>query len=78
MSNNRIRDLLNEIRWRDKFDFENVEVWFVHRGFPDDTKIIYGKDISSIGISFLETTSGMIPFHRIFKIIYNGETIFKR
>ena len=75
---NNPRLILNEIKWRKKFDLNKVEIWYVHRGAPNDTKIISGEEIKSIGISFIETTTAMIPYHRIFKIIYNGKIIFKR
>ncbi len=73
-----LRNVLNELKWRKKFNLEEARIWYVHRGAPNDTKIISGKEIVSIGHSFMETTTAMIPYHRIFKIIYKGEIIFKR
>ncbi len=72
------RDVLNELKWKGDFDLEKAEIWYVHRGAPDDTKIISGKDIVTLEKSFMQTTTAMIPYHRIFKIIYNGKVIFKR
>lgn len=71
-----IRDILNKIKWTQ--DLEKVEIWYIHRGAPNDTMIIAGKDIVDIGKSFLETTSASIPHHRIFKIIYGGKVVFER
>ena len=71
-----IRDILNEIKWTQ--DLQKVEIWYVHRGVPNNTKILAGGDIVQIGRSFLETTTASIPFHRIFKILYNGKIIFQR
>jgi len=73
-----LRNILNELKWRKKFDLDKAEIWYVHRGAPNNTKIIYGNEILSIEKSFIETTTSMIPYHRIFKIIYKGEIIFKR
>jgi uncharacterized protein (UPF0248 family) len=73
-----LRNILNELKWRKKFDLGKAEIWYVHRGVPNNTKIITGNEILSIGRSFIETTTAMIPYHRIFKIKYNGELIFKR
>jgi len=73
-----LRNILNELKWRKKFDLDKAEIWYVHRGAPNNTKIIYGNEILSIERSFIETTTSMIPYHRIFKIIYKGEIIFKR
>ena len=71
-----LRALLNEIKWTK--DFSKVEVWYRHRGAPNDTIVIAGSEIVSIGRSFLETTSASIPFHRILKICYEDEVLFDR
>ena len=72
------RDVLNELKWRENLDLEKAEIWYIHRGAPNDTKIISGKDIVKLGKSFMQTTTAMIPYHRIFKITYKGDIIFKR
>jgi uncharacterized protein (UPF0248 family) len=72
------RDALNEIKWRYSRELEGVEIWYVHRGAPNDTKIITGKDVKEIGRGALETVSGTIPYHRIKRIIFNGEVFFDR
>ena len=72
------RDILNELKWRQNFDLEKTEIWYVHRGAQNDTKIISGKAIVTLEKSFMQTITAMIPYHRIFKIIYAGEVIFKR
>jgi len=71
-----LRDLLNEIKWTK--DLDKIEIWYLHRGAPHDTKIITGSEIVSLGKSFLETTSATIPYHRIIKILYSSETLFDR
>jgi len=73
-----LRNILNELKWRKKFNLDKAEIWYVHRGAPNNTKIISGSEILSIDRSFIETTTAMIPYHRIFKIIYKGKIIFKR
>lgn len=72
------REILNKLKWKKDYIFNQVEIWYVHRGAPNDTKIIYGKDIIKLDRSFMETTSAVIPYHRIFKIIYEKKIIFKR
>jgi len=71
-----LRKLLNEIKWTKKL--EDVEIWYVHRGAQNNTKIISGKEITVLGRSFLETASATIPYHRITKILYEGKTVFDR
>lgn len=75
---NKIRDTLNEIYWKKEYDFNKVEVWYIHRGAPNNTKIVYGNNILSIEKTFIKTTETMIPHHRIFKIIYDETVLFDR
>lgn len=71
-----LRDVLNEIKWTK--DLNKAELWYVHRGASNDTKIISGKDIVNIGKSSIDTITATIPYHRIFKIVYDGTIIFQR
>ena len=72
------RDILNELKWKQDYDFSQAEVWYVHRGAPNDTKIISGEEILKLEKSFMKTITAMIPYHRIFKIIYDEKIIFRR
>ncbi len=72
------RDILNEYKWKNNKNIDEVEIWYIHRGAINDTKIITGKEILKLEKSFMKTRTSMIPYHRIFKIIYNGKIIFKR
>ncbi|UCF49014.1 MAG: DUF504 domain-containing protein [Thermoplasmatales archaeon] len=72
------RNILNELKWKNNCDLELAEIWYVHRGAPNDTTIISGKEIVSLEKSFMQTKNSMIPYHRIFKIIYRNEIIFQR
>ena len=72
------REILNELKWKEEYDIKNAEIWYLHRGAPNDTKIISGEEILEIGRSFMKTHSASIPFHRILKITYNGKNMFLR
>lgn len=72
------RNILNELKWKESFDLDKAEIWYVHRGALNDTKIISGREVVKLGRSFIETPSAMIPYHRVFKIVYEGEVVFKR
>lgn len=76
MTNPRI--ILNKLKWNEKQNLDEAEIWYIHRGAPNDTMIISGKKIEKLEKSFMKTTSAMIPYHRIFKIIYKGDIIFER
>ncbi|MCD6468821.1 MAG: DUF504 domain-containing protein [Thermoplasmata archaeon] len=73
-----VRDILNELKWRDNSEFNKVEVWYRHRGAPNDTMVISGEEIVSLHKSFLETKTAMIPYHRVIKVIYEGRILFDR
>jgi uncharacterized protein (UPF0248 family) len=75
---NIIKDLLNQIKWTKKNDFNKIIIFYLHRGALNNTKIIYGKDIKLIGKSFIETINSSIPYHRILKIEYDDKIIFNR
>ncbi|MBU2617788.1 MAG: DUF504 domain-containing protein [Euryarchaeota archaeon] len=95
----RPREILNEIKWRG-LDLSRCEIYYVHRGAPNDTKIVRGDEIE-IGHSFFtfkgakapldspeagswgskekrSFSSVMIPYHRIFRITYEGRAIYER
>ena len=71
-------NILNELKWRKEFDLGKAEIWYVHRGAPNDVKILSGRHIIILEKSFMQTTTAMIPYHRIFKIVYDKDIIFKR
>lgn len=72
------RDILNELRWRDDRDLSKADIWYVHRGAPNDTMIISGDAVVKLEHSFMILEESSIPYHRIYKIIYNNEVIFER
>ncbi len=73
------RPVLNEIMWR--YDIRTCRVYFIHRGVPGDTRIVDGSAIKHIEGSHL-VLEGFpqdvyIPYHRIFRIEYNGEVVYE-
>lgn len=76
------KEILNELKWRTDRDLSKAEIWYVHRGAPDDTKVISGGDIMDLEHSFMvfcdSRLTTRIPFHRIFRIVYDGKVIFER
>jgi len=72
------RNILNEIKWRG-LDISNCEVFYIHRGVPNDTKVVRGDEIKEIAPSFFILRSGtMIPYHRIFRITYAGKVVYEK
>ncbi|MCZ7362634.1 MAG: RNA repair domain-containing protein [Candidatus Methanoperedens sp.] len=74
------RLLLNEIKWR--FDLGKCKVYYIHRGAPGDIRVVDGTEIKNIERGFL-ILKGVeqdvyIPYHRIFRIDFEDQTIFER
>jgi uncharacterized protein (UPF0248 family) len=72
------KEILNELKWREDRDFSSVVVFYLHRGAPNDVMAVEGPDIESLHNSFFKTTEATIPYHRILRIEYRGEAIWKR
>jgi uncharacterized protein (UPF0248 family) len=72
------REILNELKWREDRNLSKAEIWYVHRGSPNDTKIITGGEILDLEHSFMVLEEASIPYHRIFKIVYDFKVIFER
>ena len=74
----RPRDILNEIKWKG-LDIDHCTIYYIHRGAPDDIKVIRGLSLRTIGRSFFETTNGTsIPYHRIFRIDLDGISVYEK
>jgi uncharacterized protein (UPF0248 family) len=72
------KHILNKLKWHEKFDLSKAEIWYLHRGAPNNTKIIKGDEIVDLEKSFIKTETAMIPYHRVLKIIYEKEVFFER
>ncbi len=72
------KQVLDEMKWRKDRDLANAVIHYVHRGAPDDTKTISGKEILETDASFFTTSESSVPYHRIFRIEYLDTVIFVR
>jgi uncharacterized protein (UPF0248 family) len=72
------KQVLDELKWRKDRDLANAVIYYIHRGAPDDTKTISGKDILETDASFFTTSESSVPYHRIFRIEHKGAVIFER
>lgn len=78
--------LLNKLKWTPGSCFDDVKVWYIHRGAPDDSRMVTGAQISSLGRRFFELVpatfgaerSTSIPYHRVLRIDYQGKMMFKK
>jgi uncharacterized protein (UPF0248 family) len=73
-------ETLNRLRWTGGLD--RCEITILHRGAPDDKKVISGSDVTNIKKSYFnykcdkgETT---IPLHRVLAIRSGGKVLWER
>lgn len=72
------REVLTRLKWKEGESLADAVIWYVHRGAPGDVLKIAGKEITSLGKGFFDTAEATIPYHRILRIDYRGETLFLR
>ncbi|AGB05378.1 hypothetical protein AciM339_1525 [Aciduliprofundum sp. MAR08-339] len=73
-----VRKTLNEYKWRRDRDFNLIEVHYIDRLSSRGYSILHGSDIVDMGDKFIFTKNGMIPYHRVIRILYDGQIIFER
>ncbi len=73
-----VRKTLNEYKWRPDTDFSKIVVYYIDRLAPEGYAVLHGSDIVDMGDMFIFTREGMIPYHRVIKIEYDGKVIWKR
>ena len=72
------KEVLDELKWRGDRDLARAVIWYVHRGAPGDSKRISGSEILELDRSFMHTAGSTIPYHRIFRIEYEGQVLLER
>jgi uncharacterized protein (UPF0248 family) len=71
------REVLNRLKWSGDRDLDDVVIYYLHRGAPNDTMTIKGKDIIELERSFFVTADSKIPYHRIRRIEKGGEVLYQ-
>jgi hypothetical protein len=75
-------ELLLKLKYDPRYIFGEVEVFFVDRGAPGDMSHIGGQEIRALDSYYfeIETEQGVkyIPYHRLRRIRYSGETVWER
>jgi len=89
-----VRTILNELKWRSDRDFSRVVVEYIHRGAPGDLASTTGAGILELApwmmvvgrsaghasgrAAFPEPGKAAIPYHRIVRVLYDGQVVFDR
>jgi uncharacterized protein (UPF0248 family) len=65
----------------DRFAFSEIIVCYVDRGALGDRSCAHGRDIRALESYYFQVGTGVdpkyIPYHRIRKITYGGETVWE-
>jgi uncharacterized protein len=65
-----------------KYVFCNVSIDYINRGAKNDISTVFGKEIRSLLSGWMEIESAAgttcIPYHRILRILYEGQIIWER
>lgn len=75
-----IRDILNRLKWSSQGGLSDCEIEILHRGAPNDRKVIKGiniKDIAPRAIVYQENADEgevIIPYHRV-RAIHKGAQV---
>ncbi len=72
------REVLNRLKWSEGESLESATIWYIHRGAPGDFRRIEGASIESLDRFYFETEGSKIPYHRVLRIDYKGETLFEK
>lgn len=69
--------MLNELRWREGRGLARAVVWVGGRR-ADDLKAIGGEEITELGHRYFSTATATIPYYKVVRIEWMGETLFDR
>ena len=76
------RDVLNKLKWGGEDELQGAKVTILHRGVPNDKRVIEGSDILELGRGFMRVASPEgevgIPYHRILRIEARGRVLWEK
>jgi uncharacterized protein (UPF0248 family) len=76
------REVLNRLKWGDKNKLPSAKVTILHRGAPDDRRVIEGTGILELGRGFMRVLSPEgeveIPYHRVLQIEVDDRVVWRR
>ncbi|MGQ9759243.1 MAG: DUF504 domain-containing protein [Candidatus Methanomethylicaceae archaeon] len=73
-----IRDTLNKIKWASPEGLQGIEVVIIHRGAPENKKVIKGEEIKDIAPRAMVCEDVIIPYHRVLCIRRGAKIIWSR
>lgn len=76
------REVLNKLKWGGEDELQRAKVTILHRGGPNDKRVIEGSDILELGRGFMRVASPEgeveIPYHRVLCIEVRGRMLWEK
>lgn len=73
-----LEEALAKARWSKHYRFEDLKIYYLHRGAACNYEIIRGFEIRTYNKSYIVKMDGtVIPTHRVFLIEYEKEILYK-
>ena len=72
------RETLNELRWRQPNRLADANVFYRDRTRPEGYRLIRGSQIVGLERRYFITSTARLPYYKIEKIEFAGETLFER
>lgn len=73
---------MNKLKWGGADKLENAKITILHRGAPNDKRVVAGTEILELGHGFMRVVSPEgeveIPYHRILRIEIDGRVIWEK
>jgi len=74
--------MLNKLKWGGEDELQSAKVTILHRGAPNDKRVIKGNDILELGRGLMRVASPEgeveIPYHRILRIEARGRVLWDK
>lgn len=74
--------MLNKLKWGGEDELQSAKVTILHRGAPNDKRVIEGSDIIELERGFMHVVSPEgeveIPYHRILRIEARGRVLWEK
>jgi len=74
--------MLNKLKWGGEDELQSAKVTILHRGAPNDKRVIKGNDILELGRGLMRVVSPEgeveIPYHRILRIEARGRVLWEK
>ncbi len=73
-----VRETLNELRWRQPNRLADATLFYRDRTRPEGYRLIRGSQIVALERRYFTTSTARLPYYKIEKIEFAGETLFER